>query len=139
MAAVSFSIYSILLKKTEGIFSVTDTTKKIFYYGTVILAFINIFSKSFTLDYFYVCDIFGSLLFLGIGASCFAFIMWNKSIQIIGTVRTNQYIYFIPFITSVMSWVILGEVLTIQTITGTAVILSGIYISEDRGQKADGG
>jgi drug/metabolite transporter (DMT)-like permease len=71
-----------------------------------------------------------SLLYLGILASSLAFIMWNKAIESIGSVKTNQFIYLIPVVTTALSFFILGEEVTVIKVIGAALILSGLYLSE---------
>ncbi len=73
---------------------------------------------------------FLSLLFLGIIASSFSFLMWNQSIKLIGNIRTSQYIYFGPIVTTAFASVILNEPITYVTVTGTLMIIGGVYLAE---------
>jgi drug/metabolite transporter (DMT)-like permease len=63
-------------------------------------------------------------------ASSLAFILWNQAIKAIGSVKTNQYIYLIPVMTTAVSAIVLHERITLMTLLGTVLILSGLYLSE---------
>ena len=68
-----------------------------------------------------------SMLFLGIVASSLAFLMWNKAIQSIGSIKTNQYIYLVPIVTTILSAIIIHEKITVYIIIGTILIVFGLY------------
>lgn len=137
VAAVFFSVYSFVLSKTSGGYNIIRLTRNMFYYMTVALLIFNIASGTLTKEYYSLdillrSDILLSLLFLGIVASSISFIMWNKAITLIGGMRTSQYIYFGPFITSVMAAFWLKERITLTTIVGAVLIVFGVYLSEQK-------
>ncbi len=49
----------------------------------------------------------GNLLFLGLVASLFCFVIWNMAVKRLGTVRTNNYIYFVPLVALASSALVL--------------------------------
>lgn len=51
----------------------------------------------------------GNLLFLGLGASAMCFVTWNFAVKVLGAVRTSSYIYLVPVITVVTSFLVLHE------------------------------
>ncbi len=134
-AAVFFAFYSYVLVKVNGKYNIIHLTRNIFYYMTLLLFIYNLSSSTFTIEYYPVTKIFEirmflSLLFLGIIASSFSFLMWNQSIKLIGNIRTSQYIYFGPIVTTAFASVILNEPVTYVTVTGTLMIIGGVYLAE---------
>lgn len=73
------------------------------------------------------------LLFLGILASAISFVTWNKASQIIGTVKCAVGIYICPIITLLLAWATLGETPCLMSLLGTALILTGVFITSLKG------
>lgn len=71
-----------------------------------------------------------NLLFLGVIACAGCFVIWNHSCFILGSVRTNQYVYLNPIATIIFSVMILHEKITLCIVLGTILTLSGLIISE---------
>jgi len=135
LAAISFSFYSFVLVKVNGKYNIIHLTRNIFYYMTILLFIYNLTKGTFTTEYYPIEEIFEfkmflSLLFLGVVASSFSFLMWNQSIKLIGNIRTSQYIYFGPIVTTVFAAFILNESITIVTVMGTLMIICGVYLAE---------
>lgn len=129
-AAIMFAIYSIVMQKIQGSYHLIELTRKVFFYGLVVLGVIIVGTQESLKITNINTKILGSMIFLGVVASTFAFLMWNKAIQCIGSIKTNQYIYVVPLITTVLSAVIIGEKITIITVLGAALIVLGLYSSE---------
>ena len=132
LAALSFAMYSNLLKKISDKHNKLYITRKIFFYGIITalpIAFLT--SSEFSLEIFLIPEVFGNILFLGIVASSMCFVMWNKAVSLIGAIKTSSYIYLIPIITIISSVIIIKEQLTVIMIVGGALTLSGVYISEN--------
>ena len=125
-----FAIYSILMQKTGSSYTMIQLTRKVFVYGFVVITLTLLANGQPPVP----ADLDGngalSLIYLGIAASSLGFILWNQAIKAIGSVKTSQYIYLIPVMTTAMSAVVLRERITIMTVIGTILILSGLYLSE---------
>lgn len=133
ISAVSFSFYSVLIKNVNKKYSQLFIVRKIFFYGIITMLPVLIFSGDslFTSSKFTI-DIVLNLLFLTIFASLLCFIMWNKSITLIGSVKTTNYIYLVPLITIISSSFILHEKINILMILGGLLIFIGIFINDNR-------
>lgn len=131
-AAVMFAVYSILMQKAAKDYHLIQLTRKVFIYGLVVLVITTLISRQSLAVATLNTRIVASMLFLGLVASSLAFILWNKAIKAIGPVQANQYIYLIPVITTAISALILHEKITLLTIGGTVLILSGLYLAEVR-------
>ena len=66
--------------------------------------------------------------FLGVFASAVAFSLWNKTCALLGTVRATCGIYFIPAVTAVVAYFVLGESLTAMTGLGALLTILGVVI-----------
>lgn len=75
----------------------------------------------------------GNLLFLGLVASLFCFVIWNMAVKRLGTVRTNNYIYFVPLVALASSALVLHETVTVVALAGAVLILGGVYAAEKGG------
>ena len=66
--------------------------------------------------------------FLGVFASAVAFSLWNKACALLGTVRATCGLYFVPVITAVVAYFVLGESLTAMTGLGAILTILGVVI-----------
>jgi drug/metabolite transporter (DMT)-like permease len=131
-AAVMFAIYSIVLQKIQKGYHMMELTRKVFFYGLIILSVIILITKESIQIPQIPPKLLISMIFLGLVASTLAFLMWNSAIQFIGSIRTNQYIYLVPVITTTLSVIFLKEKITIITIIGTLLIIIGLYNSQSQ-------
>jgi len=131
LSAILFSIYSILIKKVSNKYNQLFIVRKIFFYGIVTMLPILVISKVHMLKIpSLTFKIVLNMLFLSIFASVLCFIMWNKAISIIGSVKTTNYIYFVPLITIISSVIILKEKASPLMLIGGFLILTGVFINE---------
>ena len=140
LAAIFFVFYSYVLVKINKKFNIIHLTRNLFIYMTLMLFIFNVISGTFTVEYYPIDKIFEiktlfSLLYLGIVASSLSFMMWNKSIKLIGNIRTSQYIYFGPIVTAMFAAKILDEKITYITVLGTFMIIFGVYLAESVSKK----
>lgn len=71
---------------------------------------------------------------LSIFASSGAFILFAFSLRKIGISRANVFTNFIPVGTALFSFIILGEKLNVQNITGMAIVISGLLMAQINGK-----
>lgn len=133
ISAVLFSIYSILIKKVNDKYNQLFIVRKTFFYGIITMLPILFISK---VSVFRVSsldtNLVLNLLFLSVFASVLCFLMWNKAINIIGSIKTTNYIYFVPLITMISSNIILGENISVLMLLGGALIFAGVYINQSK-------
>ena len=75
--------------------------------------------------------VLGNLLFLGLVASLFCYVIWNRAVKQLGTIATSNYIYIVPLVTMLSSALILKEQITPMALTGAVLILGGVYVAEN--------
>jgi drug/metabolite transporter (DMT)-like permease len=71
-----------------------------------------------------------SLFCLAIFGSTLAFVLYNYSIKKLGAFKANIFTNIIPVLTAVMSFYILSEEMTFRKVTGIAVVLAGLLLSQ---------
>jgi drug/metabolite transporter (DMT)-like permease len=131
ISAILFSIYSILIKKINVDYSQLFIVRKTFFYGIITMIPILLISKANLLKKPVLNpSIAFNFLFLAAFASVLCFIMWNKSIKIIGAVKTTNYIYFVPLITMISSSIFLKEQISFLMILGGVLIFAGVYVNQ---------
>ena len=128
-AALSFAIYTILVRKKPHQLSATAFLFALFFLGTLFLL------PAFVVDVFTSAGIawsgvlVGALLYLGICASVIAFLSWNLSIKQLGAPRAALFGNLIPVFSSMEAAWILDEKLSSVTVISFLVILTGIVVS----------
>ncbi|AMW33746.2 Permease of the drug/metabolite transporter (DMT) superfamily [Fervidobacterium changbaicum] len=129
-AAVSWVFYThyvVRIKDVSGI----DQTFSITFWGVVTLipfAFFQDMKVTFEVKSAL------SLIYLGVVCSALGYLLWNKSIEIIGDRRTTNFIYFIPIVTVISEFVLMKSEPTIYNILGVTMLVLGLYIFE-RGEE----
>lgn len=76
-----------------------------------------------------------NLIYLGVGASALCFVTWNYAVRILGAVKTSAYIYMVPVITVATSVLVLKEKITWMSVLGTALTVTGLFLSEVKFKK----
>ncbi|MGH1831985.1 DMT family transporter [Enterococcus gilvus] len=132
IATVCWASYSLIVKKISTFGEGTiAATQRIFFYGLLFMLPVLFLSiDSFDVSRFAQLGNLSNLLFLGVGASALCFVTWNFSVKILGAVRATVYIYTIPMLTTIASVAILGETITIKTVFGILLTLTGLILSE---------
>lgn len=131
IAAISWAVYSLLLKRLGTLYPTLFITRKVFFYGlTFVMAYILITATPINIYKLTSPTVFFTLLFLGIMASMLCYIMWNIAVKKLGAEKTSNYIYCVPLITIIASVLFLSEPFTTITLFGTICIIGGVYLAE---------
>lgn len=134
-AAVCWTFYSLILKGTSERYSTVFITRKVFFYGLVTMIPYFLFINPLDPDPTILSrpQVYGNLIYLGLVASLICFLVWNKVVTILGTVRTMNLIYTQPFFTMLFSYIILSERITWMAIAGALLISIGMFFAERKG------
>lgn len=134
LAALSWAVYSVLLKKYVQIYDNMILTRKMAFYSLLVTAPIAIAKTGFPpLAPLKHAENLFCILFLGVLGSAVCYVTWNVAIKRIGVVNTNNYIYLNPFVTMVAAALVLHEKITGAGIVGAVLIVGGILVSEYQG------
>ncbi len=132
-AAFSWAIYSLILKKLGAGYDVWFISRKTFFYG-LITAIPFLFFEENNVDLLSTIqkpEVYGNLLFLGLGASTIAYILWAVSVRNLGAVNANNYMYFQSIITLIVAAIVLGEPITMVGCIGIALIVGGLWAGDN--------
>lgn len=131
LATFSFGLYCLLLKKLGDRYSSVFITRKVFGYGMLTTLPLFIFRPwQFPLNTFFENpSILFNILFLGLVASFLCFFLWSVVTKKLGACATANYIYISPVATIIVSWLVLGEKMTLMGWIGSALILSGVVLA----------
>lgn len=132
IAAFVWACYSILTKKIAGFgYPIILTTRRTFFYGILfMIPTLFMFDFRVELSRFTNATYLFNLLYLGLGASALCFVTWNFTIKVLGAVKSSVYIYMVPVITVITSFLILGEQVTFFMGVGTVLTLAGLFLSK---------
>jgi drug/metabolite transporter (DMT)-like permease len=78
---------------------------------------------------------FVPILELAVFASCGAFILFGYSVRNMGVTRANVFTNFIPLMTAIFSFFLIGDKLTVQNITGMIIVVAGVFMSQINGRR----
>ena len=132
LSAMVWAIYSLTIKRMNQDDSPVYLTRRTFFYGILTgLFFLVVFEGGFDLKPLITEGALFHVAFLGLLASGACYVMWNHAIRIIGAVKTSNYIYLMPLFTMIASAVVLKEKINFLMIMGGALILVGVYITEN--------
>lgn len=130
-SAASFAAYSIVVRGVLDRYTPVQTARKTLFY-----ALLSLFALSFTpmlnlhFEQLARPAVAANLLFLALIDTTFCTWAWNIVIWNLGAAKANNLIYITPPLTMLLSAIILGEQITLYAITGGALILSGVYVSQ---------
>jgi drug/metabolite transporter (DMT)-like permease len=129
-AAVSWSIYSIVLRKLNALYSVMFISRKTFFYGILTALPFMLSQPEFHFDKLTRPEVWGNLLFLGVFASMLAYIIWAHAVKRLGAVKASNYMYFVPIVTLVASLIVLHERISFVGYLGCGLILGGVWLGD---------
>ena len=133
-AACCWALYSVIMRRlmNEGDHPAA-CTRHVFFYGLVTMLPVLLLSGHMP-DWHALTQPANllNILFLGLGASAAGFVLWNRTVGILGAVKTGVYIYLQPVSTIVAAALVLRERVTLLALAGTALILAGLVISQSR-------
>ena len=129
-AALSWSVYSLIIRKLSGRYNSAFITRKVFFYGllTVLPVFL-LKPFSFAAEGFANPAVWMNLAFLGVLASLVCFVVWNIVLKQLGTIQSSNYLYLNPLFTTVAASMFLDEKLTVYAIGGVVLVLLGVFFS----------
>lgn len=132
MAAFSWALYSLVLRKLNANYDVWFITRKTFFYGVLTsLPFLIVEPPRYNIiEIFQVPAVLANLLFLGVGASLLAYLLWAATVKRMGAVKANNYMYLQPVFTMIFSVIVLHEAVTWIGYMGCGLILGGLWLGD---------
>lgn len=135
LAAVSWSIYTILSKKYLEFYSSSQYSAFMSVIGTILLLIvgapflIKLDFSSITLKGY------SGILYSGLLSVGLAYLIWNNGISKIGAVRTAAYQNLVPVFGLILGVLILDEQLTVFQYIGSCFVFGGIFFTRVLNEK----
>lgn len=132
-AACCWAVYSLILRQLNAHYDIWFISRKTFFYGCITaIPFLLVEHDSVNvLDIIWEPQIYGNLLFLGVGASTVGYVLWALVVKNLGAVKANNYMYFQPIMTLLVSSVVLGEHVSLAGYIGIFLILAGLWAGDN--------
>lgn len=127
--AMIFAIYSILVIKKPGNMSMWAFQLSTFIFGLIFLLPFLAWEVAVAGPSVFDAGAIYSILYLGVFASLFSFILWNQAILIIGVSKTGMVYYTLPIFSGLMAWHFLGEEIGLLHLASGVLIVSGIVLA----------
>ena len=129
IAALSWCVYSVLLRKIDKNLSQLATLEVLIFIGLIFLIPLYLIESSNSTfipdnstDYLII-------IYVAIFASIVSFFSWNMGVSIRGANRAGLFLHLIPVFSSIWAISFLGEQFALFHLIGTIFILLGIILS----------
>jgi len=131
LGALTFALYSALLKRAPTDYHYIVVTRKSFFYGLVLMLVWHLWDGT-PLQFSPLTHpvVWGNLLYLGLFSSGLAFLLYHQGIERIGSITASNYIYLVPLLTAITGVAVLQEEITPIMIGAGGLILLGLYIAQ---------
>lgn len=135
LAAITFAIYSMLIKLKPKNISIWAFQLSTFIIGLTLLLPIFLWDSLSSPQIVFDFKTMGAILYVGVFASLTAFVLWNKSIEKIGPAKAGMIYYTLPLFSAVLGHFILGEEIIDVHLFSGLLILSGIILANHSSEK----
>jgi drug/metabolite transporter (DMT)-like permease len=125
----TFAIYNTMVKKKPVDMNPVNFLFVIFGLGTVILLPFYLFELKNAGGFEINLRNLSSILYLGLGASVFCFLVWNKAIRNLGAGRTALFGNLIPVFSSIEAVILLHEKITSIHLISFILVAAGLVIA----------
>lgn len=127
LAALCLATYNLLQRKLTKKYTALEASTYSIFIGTLFLCIFLPSSVGPTLHAPIEHIIY--VLILGIFSSALAYITWAKAISIAEkTTYVTNYMFVTPFLTTILGFVMMGEVPDRSTLLGGIIILAGLFM-----------
>lgn len=131
LAAITFAIYTLVLRNLNPFYSTWFISRKTFFYGVVTaLPFLAFEPSLCPLSVLTRPQVLINLGFLSLVASMLAFVLWAQTVKRLGLIKSGNYLYFSPIVTLILSSIMLGEHISWVGYIGCSLILGGVIMSD---------
>ena len=127
LAALALSTYNLLQRKLVKAYTAFQASTYSIFFGTLLLA---IFAPASIREISHVPAIqFVYIAVMGVFSSALAYAAWAKALSLAEqTSQVSNYMFITPFLTSILGFLVAGEVPDKATLFGGGIILLGVFI-----------
>ena len=128
LAAISFALYSILIKRKPVDLGIRSFQLSTFVMGLLFLTPFYLWESVTTSFQIKSIDnnTFYSILYLGIFASLFSYILWGKAVETLGATKSSMIYYTLPIFSGLLAYIFLGEKIEDIHLLSMLLILIGV-------------
>ncbi len=137
IASIIFAVYSLFLRNKPKEISVMSLQLATFILGLVFLLPFFLWEQSTVNELYLNQTTIPAILYVGIFASLCAFVLWNKSIIILGPSKAGMVYYVLPLFSGFLGYLFLNESVSAVHLYSMILILSGIIITNHESKRAD--
>ena len=127
-AAVFFAGYNVLVRKKPAEISPIVFLFTTFLVGSILLLPFCLWEVQYSQPIEWTSDLLFIVLYLGLGTSVIAFLLWNSAIARLGAARTALFGNLIPLFSSLEAVWLLNEEITIVHMISGMLIIAGLVI-----------
>jgi len=128
-AAFSFAVYNVSAKKKPAAMSSKNFLFSVFAMGTLLLFPFYLYEWNTKGGIAISVSNIGVIVYLGLGASVIAFLLWNKAIENLGAGRAALFGNLIPVFSSIGAVLFLQEKISWIHITSFLIVFTGVMIA----------
>ncbi|UZN23679.1 EamA family transporter [bacterium 3DAC] len=131
-AAFAWIFYTVFVEKLSG-YDELPLTRDISLWGLIFFIPFTLYELMRTpveFSKWFTPSAWIALIYLGVFCSALGYLMWNKAIALAGGKTVTNGLYFIPLVTAIAEFFILGNSPNIYTIVGGILTVLGTYIAE---------
>jgi drug/metabolite transporter (DMT)-like permease len=131
-AAIFFAGYNIMVRKKPQGISPVSFLFTTFFIGSLLLLPFYLWESNHSVPVEWTMNLTFAVLYLGLGASVLAFLLWNLSIARLGAARTALYGNLIPLFSSLEAVWLLKEKVTPFHLVSGALIVAGLIVANKK-------
>lgn len=127
VAAVSWALYGMLLRRWADTYDSLLLTRKLMFYGILtVLPLVLLDNQPIDMEKLLTISSMVKLSYLAFvcGAGCY--LLWSGAVKRIGILQSNLYIYMVPLVTLIVSALVLSETVTPMGIAGILFVIIGM-------------
>ena len=129
-SSMSYAISSIITKKGLGEIKPLQMLGFSTLLGFIVLSIISIFENPFNIIMNLSTNTLILIVLLAVFPSFIAILLWYEALANEEISKLIVFIYLMPVFTVVFSYILIGEIITIQTMIFAAIIIGGIALAE---------
>lgn len=134
LAALSWAVYTVVVKRLIPVYNGFFITRKLFFYGVLSSLPLLLMQQ----EPYHVAELFDiqhpkyllNYLFLVVFCSVLAYVIWNEVMKLLGQVMANNYLYLQPLVTLVVAYFVFDEKIFLLGAIGCVLIISGLVVSD---------
>ncbi|MES2531012.1 MAG: DMT family transporter [Pseudomonadota bacterium] len=129
LAVANYAVYSVLLRRKPAAISPLVFLATTMAAGLLVLmpfwAFELVRGARIPTD----LPSLGAVVYIGVFASLFAFILWNRCVAMLGATVTGVSFHLVALFTALLAFFVLGEPVRAFHVAGIALILLGFFVT----------